>query len=193
MEVSGNSLLSIVSSSTYKSGSLSAMIYLFKFCSIGLPTYFGYVDSRYRVPVRAVALVSVLVALLSLLNIGSGTYVAFSAITSLSSMSMYLSYAIVLACVLWSRVTRDIELGQWNFGKKAGIMVNVAGLVYTVYATIWLPFPNYLPVTAANMKYSGPVLGAVLVFAVSLWFVRARAEWSGPNRAIADFVLRSES
>lgn len=77
-----------------------------------------------------------LVALLSLLNIGSGTYVAFSAITSLSSMSMYLGYAIVLACVLWNRLTRDIELGRWSFGKRAGLVVNALGLVYTVYVTI---------------------------------------------------------
>ncbi|KAF3767606.1 hypothetical protein M406DRAFT_40378 [Cryphonectria parasitica EP155] len=158
-----------------------------------LPQYFAHVDARYRVPVRAIAMVCILVALLSLLNIGSGTYIAFSAITSLSSMSIYLSYTIVLACMLYARLTGKVEFGRWHLGRRLGTVVNVAGLVYTVYAILWLPFPNYLPVTAANMNYSGPVLGAVLIFAVSLWVVRARTQWEGPNRAIVDFVLKNES
>lgn len=159
----------------------------------GLPQYFGYVDSARRVPVRAVLLTSFLVALLSLLNIGSGTYIAFSAITSLSSMAMYLSYAIVLGSVLYARVAtkEGIERGEWNLG-RFGVLVNLVGFVYTVYALIWLPFPNYLPVTASNMNYAGPVLGAVLVGALTLWFVRARTHWEGPNRAVIDFVLKSE-
>lgn len=140
---------------------------------------------------RAIILVSVLTVLLSLLNIGSGTYIAFSAITSLSSMAMYLSYAIVLAAVLYARLFKGIEMGQWNLG-KAGPVVNLVALVYTVYILIWLPFPNYLPVTASNMNYAGPVLGAVLVGAIGLWFVRANKHWDGPNRAVVDFVLKSE-
>lgn len=148
-------------------------------------------DKDRRVPVRAVVMVSVLTILLSLLNIGSGTYIAFSAITSLSSMAMYLSYAIVLACVLYARLTQGIEFGEWNLG-IAGMPVNVVALVYTVYAFIFLPFPNYLPVTASNMNYAGPVLAAVLVGAVTLWVARARTHWKGPNQAVIDFVLKSE-
>lgn len=142
-------------------------------------------------PFRAVILVCILTLLLSLLNIGSGTYIAFSAITSLSSMAIYLSYAVVLASVLYARLTKGIELGMWNLG-KSGILVNVFGLVYTVYAFIWLPFPNYLPVTASNMNYSGPVLGTVLVGAITLWFMRAKQHWDGPNRAIIEFVLKAD-
>lgn len=136
-------------------------------------------------------MVSILTILLSLLNIGSGTYIAFSAITSLSSMAMYLSYAIVLACVLHARLTKGIEFGEWNLG-KLGMPVNSVALAYTVYAFVFLPFPNYLPVTAANMNYSGPVLAAVLVGAVTLWFARAKKHWDGPNQAVIDFVLQSE-
>lgn len=69
-------------------------------------------------------------------------------------------------------------------------MVNGMGLVYTVYAIIWSPFPNYLHVTASNMNYSGPVLGAVLTFAVSLWVMKGKRELAGPNGAIVDFILQ---
>lgn len=108
-------------------------------------------------------------------------------------MGMYLSYAIVMACVLRNHLIRDIELGRWNFGKRAGLVVNALGFVNTVYATIWLPFPNYLPVTATNMNYSGPVLLGVLILAGSLWFLRARTQWEGPNRIVVDFVLGNKT
>lgn len=132
-----------------------------------------------------------LVVILSLLNLGSGTYVALSAITSLSCMAIYLSYIIVLACVLHFRLTKRFPPTAWSLG-KAGTTINIIALIYTTYTIIWLPFPNYLPVTASNMNYSGPVLLVVLIGAISLWFMRARNHWTGPNQAVIDFVLKSE-
>lgn len=157
----------------------------------GLPQYFGHVDKVQRVPLRAVVLATIIASLLSLLNIGSSTYIAFSAIISLSTLAVYLSYAIVLACVLHARLNGRFEPGPWNLG-RAGSMINVLGLIYTTYIMIWLPFPNYLPVTAANMNYCGPVFGAIMVGVVTLWFIRGRTFWDGPNRAVAEHVLREE-
>ncbi|KAG6368211.1 hypothetical protein INS49_002412 [Diaporthe citri] len=158
----------------------------------GLPQYFGHVDAKHRVPSRAVVLVSIVVLLLSLLNIGGSSYIALSAIVSLSSTAIYLSYTIILAVVLHARLNDRIQFRVWNFG-RAGTFLNIFALAYTVYAIIWLPFPNYLPVTAANMNYSGPVFGVVLIGAVTLWFVRGRSEWDGPNKAVIDYVLKDES
>lgn len=158
----------------------------------GLPQYFGIVDGKSRVPARAIVMTSIIVLLLSLLNIGSSSYIALNAIVSLSSLAIYMSYAIVLACVLYARLTNGLELGQWNLG-RAGSAVNILGLVYTLYAMIWLPFPTDLPATASNMNYCGPVFGMVLVATITLWFIRAQRGWDGPNRAVVDFVLKSES
>lgn len=153
-----------------------------------LPIYFGYVDGKYRIPFRAVLLTSFIVALLTLLNLNSETYIALGAITSLSSMAMYLSYAMILSVVLYARLTGPIERGPWNWGRQ-GTLINIVALVYTAYVLIWFPFPQTLPVDASNMNYCGPVLGAVLVLAVSLWFIRQN-RWQGPNRAIVDLQLR---
>lgn len=142
-------------------------------------------------PVRAVALVVVLIVLLSLLNIGSATYVAFSAITSLTSLASYLSYLVALSCVLYARLTTGIELGPWNWG-KAGLSINIVAVVYTAYTTIFLVFPNYLPVTAANMNYCGPVMGVVLLFIVASWFLKARKNWKGPNTTLMALVLKDD-
>lgn len=163
----------------------------------GLPAYFGYVDAAHRVPLRAVVLVALLASLLALLNVGAATtYVAFSAVVSLSTLAMYLSYAIVLGSLLYARCCfsgqgdKDkFQPGPWILGPRLGLAVNVLGLVYTVYVMAWLPLPNYLPVTAANMNYCGPVFGLMLLGATALWFVRGRARWAGPNHVVAESVL----
>lgn len=155
-----------------------------------LPRYFGHVDSKYRIPFRAIILTSFIVALLTLLNLGSTTYIALGAITSLSSMAMYLSYAVILAVILHARLTGPLQLGPWNWGRH-GTSINVIALAYTVYVLVWFPFPQTIPVDASNMNYCGPVLGAVLLFSISLWFIR-RNHWQGPNQAVVDMVLRIE-
>ncbi|POS69650.1 hypothetical protein DHEL01_v211953 [Diaporthe helianthi] len=71
----------------------------------GLPMYFSLVDGKYRVPIRSVLLTWVLCALLALLNIGSGTYIALGAINSLSSLASYFSYSIILCVTLHTRLT----------------------------------------------------------------------------------------
>lgn len=158
----------------------------------GLPQYFGIVDAKQRVPIRAVVLTCSIVTALSLLNLGSATYIAFGAIVSLSSFAAYLSYTIIFCCILYARFTTGIKLGEWNLG-RAGPIINIAALIYTIWVMIWLPFPNNLPVTAANMNYCGPVFGVVLIATISLWFFRAKGHWEGPNRAVVDFVLREQS
>jgi amino acid transporter len=55
------------------------------------PSYFVYVDVKTRVPMRAVLSTCFICLLVALLNIGSGTSVALDAITSLSSLGLYLT------------------------------------------------------------------------------------------------------
>jgi choline transport protein len=147
------------------------------------------VNPKHHVPVRAVALTVFLVCALCLLNIGSTSYIAFGAITALSSMALYISYAIAIASILYARwSSASLKLGEWNLGRY-GVFINVFALIYTLYVIIFLPFPTTLPVTAANMNYCGPVMLFVLGVAVALWFLRARKHWAGPNLTILDFVI----
>ncbi|EEU37109.1 uncharacterized protein NECHADRAFT_52275 [Fusarium vanettenii 77-13-4] len=126
----------------------------------------------------------------NLANIASvSSYVAFGAITSLSSLALYISYAIAISSMLYVRFSGNtIKVGEWNLGGY-GIYVNCFALLYTLYVIIFLPFPSTIPVTAENMNYCGPVMVAVLAIAVALWFARARKHWSGPNLTILDFVV----
>jgi amino acid transporter len=159
--------------------------------SILVPLYFSLVDGRYRVPIRSVLLTWVLCALLALLNIGSGTYIALGAIVSLSSLASYFSYSIILCVTLHTRLTTGLQTSEWSMG-RSGLYVNAFALVYTLYAMIWLPFPTTLPVGASNMNY-WPVFGAVMIGALVAWFVWGRRHWPGPNKDIVEIVLRLAS
>ncbi|KAH7040596.1 amino acid/polyamine transporter I [Microdochium trichocladiopsis] len=158
----------------------------------GLPRFFGHVDAKNRVPMRAVLLTCFLVALLSLLNLGTGTYIAFGAVTSLSSLGSYFSYAIILGVALHKRLTSGLQTSDWSMG-RIGTPVNIFALVYTVYSMIWLPFPTTLPVTATGMNYSGPVFATVIAGAIGSWFLWGKKHWLGPNQGVAEIVLRGDA
>ncbi|KAH7016202.1 amino acid/polyamine transporter I [Microdochium trichocladiopsis] len=135
----------------------------------GLPSYFGHVDSTTKIPRRAVLLTSFIVGVMSLLNLHPEAYIALGAITSLSTLSIYFSYALVLAVVLHRRLKGDFTLGEWNLGRW-GLLLNIFALSYTIYTMIWLPFPTTLPVTAQTMNYSGPVFVGAGMIVTGLWF-----------------------
>lgn len=154
----------------------------------GMPGYFAHVDPRQRVPIRAVVLTVFLICALCLLNIGSSSYIAFGAITSLSSLALYISYAIAISSMLWARYSTNVKLGEWNLGRW-GVYFNSFALVYTLYCIVFLPFPSTVPVTAANMNYCGPVMVFVAIVTVALWYIRGKKHWAGPNITILDFLV----
>jgi amino acid transporter len=160
----------------------------------GLPRWFAYVHPHHLVPIRAVWLALVVVMLLSLLNIGSTT--AFGAITALSSLALYFSYATAISSMLYARWQdytgrEPLQLGGWHLGRW-GVYINSFALVYTLYCMIFLPIPSTIPVTGVNMNYAGPIFLFVFAIALLLWVVRARKHWPGPNVAIIDYIKAQE-
>ena len=126
--------------------------------------------------------------MLSLLNIRSNAATAFGAFTALSSLGLYTSYIIVMGCLIYARLTGRlgdrggaITFGRWRMWKGYGLAINLIALVWTIYLTIWLPFPATLPVTGTNMNYAGPIYLAVLAFCLILWYLRGRTQWNDTN------------
>lgn len=156
----------------------------------GLPSYFGHVSGSRRVPVRAVVLTCVLIAILGLLNLNSDAFIALGAVTSLSSMALFFSYVIILSITLYLRLTTGLPKAEWSVG-RAAIPLNIFALVFTVYMMIWLPFPTGPSVDAKTMNWCGPVFGLVMLGALGSWFAWAKDNWPGPNLAIVDFILRN--
>jgi amino acid transporter len=148
----------------------------------GLPfsDFFAVVDPTYKIPIRALFLVSSCIFALSFIQIGSTA--AFNAILSLSTLGLYISYLIPLGLLVWKRLTapQDIPQGNFTLG-KLGLPINLVAILFATYFSIFLPFPATLPVTAENMNYAGPVLGFVMLFACVDWAVRGRHKWEGPT------------
>lgn len=126
---------------------------------------------------------------LACLNIAD--YAAFGAFIALSSIGLFVSYFMAISCMVQNRFRADaVPPGDWSLGKW-GLPVNIFALIYTAYVTIWLTFPSYLPVTGTNMNYALPIFAATTLFALALWFLRARTHWPGLNAEVVRLVIEN--
>lgn len=164
--------------------------------SLPFSKYLKHVDPTHKVPTRSITLVSIIVVLLSLINIGSAT--AHSAILSLSTIALYVSYIIPITCLIFLRVRVPVIVytepaghadvteerlifGPWNLGRW-GLAVNVYAVCY---ASLLVPFkalPTSLPLTRMTMNYAGPVFCSVILFAVIEWAIAGKTRFTGPRR-----------
>lgn len=164
----------------------------------GLPfsNYFKHVEQKRKIPARAVALVSTVIVLLSLINIGSS--VALNAILSLSTIALYTSYIIPIACLISMRLRvkekvytalaghaeiseERLVFGPWNLGRW-GMFINIYGACYATLLVPFMALPTQLPLTQTTMNYAGPIFLFVLCFAVVDYLVRGRKVFVGPRR-----------
>lgn len=111
--------------------------------------FFGRVHPKLRIPINALAFVSVIIVLLQLINIGSST--ALFAILCASTLGLYLSYVLPLIFFTLAKLRgAQIHYGPFTLGRW-GLAINVFAICYAVFIIIWLPFPPYMPVTRENM------------------------------------------
>lgn len=144
----------------------------------------------YKIPIRTIVLVGVIVGLLGLINIGSST--AFNAVLSLSTLTLYISYIIPIIILVLRKLRRKpIPYGPFRLG-ALGLYVNLFAIVYAIFICIFLPFPPVQPVTAENMNYASPVFAFVLLFSLVDWFVRGRKLYKGPIREVVMTMTTEE-
>ncbi|TVY84610.1 Choline transport protein [Lachnellula suecica] len=146
----------------------------------GLPfsKVFPHVHPTLKIPINSLLLVGTICCLLALINIGSST--AFNALISLPTIALYISYFIpIFFLVIRKLHNRHPTYGPFRLGRW-GLPINLVSLVYIVYVLIFLPFPTMLPVTAANMNYAGPLVGAIILIALGDWFVSGRKRFEVP-------------
>ena len=116
--------------------------------------------------------------LIDLLNIGSST--AFSAITSLTTVSLYASYILPIAIMIRRRLSNDEpNFGPYTLGRY-GLLVNVIAILWGTFAVIFEVFPTKMPVTAANMNYASLVFGSAVIFSLATWFLYGAKTFQGP-------------
>ncbi|CAH0041633.1 unnamed protein product [Clonostachys rhizophaga] len=137
------------------------------------------IDEKRNVPTVAILIMTLLLMLLGLINIGSTT--AFNAILSLAVVGLQTSYLMPICLVLWRRIAVPDTLtwGPWRLG-KAGVAVNIVAILYLGFTCIFLLFPPYQPVTSQNMNYASVVLGGMIMLGGLYWFAFARKQYFGP-------------
>lgn len=151
-----------------------------------LPQWFGYVDSRFRVPVRSLWLSITIVAVLLLLNLVSA--VAIGIVISLGTFGLFQSYFIAIGCMIYARAQGRVEDAGWSLG-RLGWPINIIAMVYTAWVGTFTVIPNYLPITSDYMNYALPINVGVWIFAIVTWFAWARKNWSGLNMEVFEAVL----
>ncbi|KAM0750786.1 amino acid transporter [Meredithblackwellia eburnea MCA 4105] len=135
---------------------------------------FARVNHRLDAPIPAVLLTWILMSLPGIIYLGNSQ--AFGAFLSATVVCLNTSYAIPICLMLFGGRRRTQEeglTGRWSLGRW-GPLFNVIGAGYCIFISIFLLFPNYLPVNASNMNYAVVIVGVVLIFATAYWWIGAR-------------------
>lgn len=137
----------------------------------GLPfsDFFSQVHPTLHVPINALMLDVAVCIILLVIAIGSTT--AFYAIVGLSTLALYISNVIPLLFFVMTKLRGEhIPYGPFSFGNRTlRLVVNFSALAWAIFIAIFLPFPPIVPVTSTNMNYAGPVLLAMIVWALFDW------------------------
>lgn len=147
----------------------------------GLPysKFLGQVHRQLRIPLNSLLTVGIGVVLLELISLGSTT--ALFAILSLTTIALYDSYIISIGFMLYAKLRGDkLVYGPFKMGLY-GIGINAFAIIYGLFVLIWLPLPSFLPVTAENMNYGGPVLAVVVSLALLDWVVSGKKRFKLPR------------
>ena len=127
-------------------------------------------DPAYDVPIRAILLVSTTTLILLLLPIFSAS--AWNALSSLSTIALYVSYfmPILFACLHRHQTGRsDVELA----------ITEVVAIVWCVFVIGLLCVPPVLPANTPDaVPWSGPIMGMVGVLALIDWTFRGHKEYA---------------
>ncbi|KAH6639040.1 amino acid permease [Boeremia exigua] len=142
--------------------------------------YLAHVNPTSHIPVRAVALVTILQMLLGFIYLGNST--AFNAILSMAVLGMYTSYLIpIVYFMVYGRPRlAAAEFGFFKMPKGLGLALNCVACAWLVLAIVFSTFPSFMPVEAQTMNYSTVVMGGWMVLGAGYYAVRGRRKFEVP-------------
>lgn len=138
-------------------------------------------SGSHNLPKNSIYTTSCLASLIGLLVFGPST--ALNAILGSAAVCFFISYTIPLVCLLANRSVMSEKAHYFNLG-KFGVIVNVLAVVWMVVMSVFLCFPQYLPVTSTNMNYTVVVLAAVVVVFAANWGLSARKYYHAPQQIL---------
>ncbi|BGP16844.1 hypothetical protein JCM10213_003336 [Rhodosporidiobolus nylandii] len=143
-----------------------------------LPAFFDHVDKRNAVPVRTVWLAVLLAFILALPSLGSS--VAFTAVTSIATIGLYVSYAIPIAFLAFDRSRFESMRGPFYLG-RASRPIAIVAVGYVVFISVVFCLPTAAPIDSQTLNYCPVAVGIVLLYIFASWFLSARKWFTGPR------------
>ncbi|KAI8067702.1 amino acid/polyamine transporter I [Gilbertella persicaria] len=154
----------------------SRMIYAFsRDRAIPGSKYWHKIDTKRHSPVNAVWLSVTVASLLSLPSLGNST--AFSAITSVATIGLYISYAVPIVAKLLNR--KHFVRGPLHLGRFSEI-VGVIAVLWIGVITVLFVLPPVYPVEPVTMNYACLAVGLVFIGACGGYVLDARKWFTGP-------------
>ena len=154
----------------------------------------------------AIMIMAIVACIIGLINIGSAT--AFNAVISLGVSSLYASYILTEAMLLWHRMRGQIRHPSqmadetWNANELVwgpfqvpgiwGILLNAFAVGYGIIVFIFSFFPPTVNPDAAHMNYACLMTGAIMLGATVYYCLYARKVYTGPIVEVAPYQI-SES
>ena len=138
-------------------------------------TLWARVNPTLGVPVWSLALLTLVQALLGLINLGSTS--AFVAFTSAGVVGLAVSYGMPIAISLLHG-RREVSRAAWSCRGPLGWCVNLLGVAWIAFELVLFSMPTALPVTAVSMNYASVVVVGFFVASLGWYWVYARRrEW----------------
>lgn len=169
----GTTLVALVAGAMWLCGlaamtSASRMVYAFARDG-GFPAakFWAKIDPTYKTPGNAILGLSVL-ALVLVLSVD-----IYSAVVSIATIALYLSYGLPIGARLYTRFAypkRD-SIGPWHLGRWSTMVALVAVLWISAVCILFVLPPN---------GEAGQAMAAVLVILGLIWFGYARKRFKGP-------------
>lgn len=142
-------------------------------------SYHGYtITDSSAVPLRAVLVSFFVVALLSLINIGSTT--ALRSISSLGAVAILSSYLVTIGTLIWRRLFgAPLPPRRWSLGRY-GLAINIVAICFVMPMFIFAFFPLTKEVDRETLNYAAVMFVGVLCIAAVYYMVKGRKVYDGP-------------
>ena len=139
-----------------------------------------------HIPWNSVLLTLIITCLLSLIPLGS--QIAFNIITSLSSIAIFGSYWVSIACRLANRFSANpVKPPRWNMG-KAGIYVNILALMFLTFGIAMLCFPGKPNPDPSSFNWTVVIFSGVIILAIIYYFAYGHRVYISPRSRLTHFT-----
>ncbi|MCJ1476614.1 hypothetical protein MMC13_005281 [Lambiella insularis] len=156
----------------------------------GLPFshVFAKVEKKRQVPVYAILLACGVQ--LALNSIYFGTVTGFNTVISIATEGFYLSYAMPLLVRILARLSGHAKVlsGPYTLGRY-GIVLNIIGFVFLLFASITFNFPTLNPVDQNNMNYTSAAIGVIGLISAATWITTGRKRFTGPDTGVTNINI----